>query len=55
MLKVNLPLNLERAKRMLAELEGNVQALNNVPMYFRIANQSNDMHWDKEADDKNNT
>ena len=55
MLKVTLPLNMERAKRMLAELESNVQALNNVPMYFRIANQSNDMHWDKEADDKNNT
>ena len=55
MLKVTLPLNLERAKRMLAELEGNVQALNNVPMYFRIANQSNDMLWEKEVDDKINT
>ena len=49
MLKVTLPAdNMERVKQRLDELADCVQHLNDMPMYFRIANQSNDMRWEKE-------
>ena len=49
-LKVTLPAdNMERVKRRLDELAEFVQHLNDMPMYFRIAYQSNGMRWEKEA------
>ena len=49
MLKVTLPTdNIERTKRRLDELADCIQYLDNMPMYFRIANQSNGMRWEKE-------
>ena len=48
-LKVTLPAyNMERVKGRLDELAEFVQHLNDMPMYFRIAYQSNDMHWENE-------
>lgn len=48
MLKVTLPAdNLERAKRLLAELGDYVSALDSVPMNFRISFQSNKIPWEK--------
>ena len=48
MLKVTLPAdNLERAKRLLAELGDYVSAIDCVPMNFRISFQSNKIPWEK--------
>lgn len=48
MLKVTLPAdNLERAKRLLAELGDYVSAIDSVPMNFRISFQSNKIPWKK--------
>lgn len=48
MLKVTLPAdNLERAKRLLAELGDYVSAIDSVPMNFRISFQSNKIPWEK--------
>ena len=48
MLKVTLPAdNLERAKRLLAELGDYVSAIDSVPMNFRISFQSNKTPWEK--------
>lgn len=50
MLKVTLPTdNMERVKKRLDELAECVQHLNDMPMYFRITNQSNGMRWEKES------
>ena len=48
MLKVTLPAdNLERAKRLLAELGDYVSAIDSVPMNFRISFQINKIPWEK--------
>ena len=48
MLKVTLPANnMERAKRLLAELGDYVSAIDSVPMNFRISFQSNKIPWEK--------
>lgn len=48
MLKVTLPAdNMERAKRLLAELGDYVSAIDSVPMNFRISFQSNKIPWKK--------